>query len=316
MTKSASRMKAPVLASILVLALAGHVQAQVDAPSWTPPDGPELEEGFPELRDSIEHRIARHRGVVGLVLLDSRSGESLSIRGGELFPSASVIKIPILYEVMLREKEDRLSLDDPLTMLSGDRVGGTGILQHLSAPFTLTVRDAAFLMISMSDNTATNLILEKVGARAVSDRMAELGLPESRVFRKVFGQAEESFDPSGSREWGLGVTTPVDQARLLAWIHREEAVSGDASREMLRMLDAQVYRSGLPWHLPGGIRIAHKTGSISEARHDCGIVYGAAREYVLCIMTRENEDTGWAADNEAERLIADLSGIVFKMLNP
>lgn len=307
--------KAPFGALALAAALAAPAPAQ-EAATWSPPALPALREGFSELRPRLEEGIARHRGVVGLALLDARTGELLAIRGDERFPSASVIKLPVLYEVMLRVREGRLPLDDSLTMEADDRVGGTGILRHLSAPFTLTVRDAALLMIALSDNTATNLLLDRLGPRSVGERMAALGLPESRVFRRAFGEAAESFDPEGAERWGLGVTTPMEVAKLLAWVHRAEAVSPGASREMLRMLEAQQLRHGLPRHLPEGTRVAHKTGSIRAARHDCGIVFGPAREYVLCIMTRENRDTSWTAGNEAEALIADLSGTVFEALNP
>lgn len=309
-------VSASLVLSLFVLSSPVAAQARQAGEPWVPPPLPESDRAFEELRPALETRIAEHRGIVGLVLLDSNSGERLSVRGNERFPSASIIKIPVLYEIMLRVEEGRLSLDDPLNMLSGDRAPGSGILQHLSAPFTLTVRDAALLMTALSDNTATNLILEKVEPRGVTDRMAAFGLPDTRIFRKVFRDAAESFDPAGSEEWGFGVTTPLDQARLLAWIHRGEAVSPKASREMLRMLDAQTHSVGIPRLLPGGTRVAHKTGSINASRHDCGIVFGPAREYVLCILTRENEDTGWTADNEAEALQADLSRIVFEALNP
>jgi beta-lactamase class A len=251
-----------------------------------------------------------------LVLLDSGTGEVISIRGDERFPSASMIKIPILYEVMIRVEEGNLSLDDPLSMLEGDKAPGAGILQHLSAPFPLSVRDAGTLMIALSDNTATNLLLEKLGPRSVGERMSALWLQDSRVFRKVFGDPADSFDPPGSERWGLGVTSPMDLAKLLAWVDRGEAVSSGASREMLRMLDAQQHQVGLPRYLPDGVRVAHKTGTISAARHDCGIIYGPAREYVLCIMTRENEDTSGRGNNEAEVLQAELSRAIFDALNP
>jgi beta-lactamase class A len=280
------------------------------------PGEPALREGFRDLRPVLENRIAQHRGVVGVVVLDSHSGELLSIRGDEPFPSASVIKVPVLFEIMYRAQEGAWDLDDPLSMLELDRTPGAGILQHLSTPFPLTVRDAALLMTALSDNTATNLLLEKLGPRSVGERMAALGMPETRVFRKVFGNPADSFDPAGSERWGFGVTTPLDQARLLAWIHRGDAVNPDASREMLRMLRAQFYREGIPRHLPPAVEVAHKTGSISAARHDCGIVFGPEREYVICAMTRENEDTRYTADNEAEALIAELSVRVFRGLNP
>lgn len=305
-----------ILGTILLTLLPVSVDARQDPGEWRPPELPAFREAFPELRERLEARVADHRGVAGVVVLDSRTGELVSIRGEEPFPSASMIKIPVLYEVMLRVEAGDLSLDDPLSMLAGDRAPGAGILRHLSAPLPLPVRDAALLMIAVSDNTATNLLLAKVGARAVTDRMAAIGLPETRIFRRVFGSADESFDPAGSERWGFGVTTPLDLARLLAWIHRGEAVTRDASREMLRMLDAQQHRVGIPRLLPSGTRVAHKTGTISAARHDCGIVFGPAREYILCVMTRENEDTRTHWDNEAEALQADLSRIVFDALNP
>lgn len=305
--KGAAARAALVLATLAVPAVAGAQGI---------PGEPTFREGFEELRAPLEERIAEHRGVVGLVLLEGRTGALLSIRGDEPSPSASVIKIPILFELMYRVEEGDVGLDDPLSMLELDRTAGSGILQHLSTPFSLTVRDAALLMTALSDNTATNLLLEKLGPRTVGERMASLGMPETRVFRKVFGNPADSFDPAGSERWGFGVTTPMDQSRLLAWIHRGDAVGPEASAEMLRMLGAQFYREGLPRELPDGVRVAHKTGSISAARHDCGIVFGPQREYVLCIMTRENEDTSWTGDNEAEGLIAELSGIVYRALNP
>jgi beta-lactamase class A len=300
-----------LLGSVL---LAVGLEAQAPAPGI--PGEPVLREGFAELRTPLEERVARHRGVAGVVVLDSRTGEYLSIRGNEPFPSASVIKVPILVELMYRVEEGAVGLDDPLSMLELDRAPGSGMLRHLSAPFSLSVRDAALLMIALSDNTATNLVLEKLGPRSVGVRMGELGLPGTRVFRKVFGNPADSFDPAGSERWGLGVTTPMDQARLLGWIHRGDAVTPELSAEMLRMLEAQFFRNFIPRHLPSGVRVALKSGFISAARHDCGIVFGPDREYVICVMTRENEDTSSSPENQAEGLIAEVSRLVFRALNP
>jgi beta-lactamase class A len=308
------RRRIPAVILVLAVFPAVGLGAQTEAPGI--PGEPTLRPGFQELRAPLEERMARHRGVAGLVLLDSRTGEYLSIRGEEPFPSASLIKIPVLVELMYRVDEGAVGLDDPLSMLELDRAPGSGILRHLSAPFSLPVRDAALLMIALSDNTATNLILEKLGPRSVAVRMDGLGMPRTRVFRKVFGNPADSFDPAGSERWGLGVTTPMDQARLLGWIHRGEAVSPELSAEMLRMLEAQFYRNFIPREFPPGVRAALKSGFVSAARNDCGIVFGPNREYVICVMTRENEDTRTALDNEAEVLIAELSGMVFRALNP
>jgi beta-lactamase class A len=304
----------PVLGWAAFLPAAQPLGALQDATGGGGGFEPAFREAFPELRRALEVRIAEHRGVVGVVVLDPRTGEGVSIRGDEPFPTASMIKIPILYELFLRVEEGDLGLDDPLSMLAGDRAPGAGILRYFEAPAPISVRNAALLMTALSDNTATNLLIAKVGARAVTDRMAAEGFPQTQLFRRVFATAAESFDPEGSERWGFGVTTPMELARILARIERGEAVTPEASEEMLRMLEAQQHRVGIPRLLPPGTRVAHKTGTISAARHDCGIVYAEARSFVLCVMTQENEDTRTAWDNEAEMLQGELARIVFDAL--
>lgn len=266
------------------------------------------------LRPVLEARIARHRGVVGVALLDPRTGESLSIRGDAPFPSASVIKVPILVEVFQQVEKGKLRLHDPLVLLEADKVPGAGVLQFLHAPLELTVRDAAILMIILSDNTATNLLIDKVGIRAVNARMDTLGLPQTRLHAKVFRGRTTMIDSAAYEKYGLGVTTPDDMARLLAMIYRGEAVSDDASRQMVEILKAQMKDDRIPRYLPEGTVVANKTGELNEVKHDCGIVYARARDYVLCIMTRDNADRRWVLDNEALLLGADLSRLVHEYL--
>ena len=279
------------------------------------PDTAAAQQPLRSLRPAIEQRIARYEGVVGLAVIDLATGDTLSIRGDEPFPTASVIKVPVLVEVFHQVENGRLRLEDPIVMLEVDKRPGSGLLQYLSAPLQITVRDAAFLMIALSDNTATNLLVDKVGIRAVGVRMDSLGLPRTALHSKVFDRAS-SVAPDSSAGWGLGVTTPNEMARLFAMIHRGETVSPEASREMLRMLRAQFYTDAIPRYLPPGTSVAHKTGSINQARHDCGIVSSRepARDYVFCAFTKENRDTSWRVDNEAQVLIAELARIVHEGL--
>ncbi len=269
---------------------------------------------FEALRPALEARIAEHHGTVALALLDPRTGESLSIRGDEPFPSASLIKVPVLVELFHRVEQGEIRLDDPLTLVEIDKQPGSGILQYLDTPHQLTVRDAALLMIILSDNTATNILLDKVGIRSVWERMESLGLPRTKVHSKTFLRST-SVAPDSSARYGLGVTTANEFARLLAMIYRGEAVSPEASAQMVEMLKAQVYAEGLPRYISNGT-VAHKTGSLSAARHDCGIVYSPARDYVLCILTNDNADRSWGVDNAAHVLIADLARIVHDYVAP
>lgn len=264
------------------------------------------------VRGAVEARIAAHRGVVGVAVIDPDTDEVFEVRGAEPFPTASVIKVPILVEVFHQVHLGRLRLDDPLMMLEVDKKPGSGFLQHLSAPHRLTVEDAALLMIALSDNTATNLLIDKVGIRQVGARMDTLGLERTALHSKIFDRTS-SIAMDSSVAYGVGVTTPVEMARLFALLYRGEAVSPEASAQMVEMLKKQFYRHGIPRHL-AGVAVANKTGSVSDSRSDCGIVYGGARDYVICVFTKENEDRGWTADNEAEVLIADVARIVHETL--
>lgn len=281
----------------------------------TPPvagDLPAQELDTTALRGELEERIGRHRGRVHLALTDAATGrELLSIRGDEPVASASLVKVPLLVEVFHQAEHGALALDDPLVLLEADKQPGSGILQYLDAPHRLTVRDAATLMITLSDNTATNLLIDKVGIRSVWERMEALGLPRTKLHSKTFLRAT-SVAMDSSEVYGLGVTTASEFARLLGLIHRGEAVSPEASAAMKEMLARQFYEEGIPRHLPGEVAVAHKTGALSDARHDCGIVDEPSRPYVLCVLTTGNEDQGWRLDVEPHLLIADLSRIVHR----
>ncbi len=309
-----------VSTATLLVALLAPTRAAAQAPPWA------------ALRGQLHARIAQHHGKVGLVLLDLASGDSLSIRGDEPFPTASNIKVPVLIQLFSQVQAGLIHLDDPVVMLDVDRVGGSGVLQFFDAPLRITMKDAATFMISQSDNTATNLIVDKLGIRAVNERMDSLGYHHTRLWAKVGRSRTTSIDPDSSRVWGLGVTTPMEMARMFVTIYRGEAVSRDASEKMIAMLREQAWGSNeIPRYLPAGTVAAHKTGSVNASRNDCGIVYAprpkgkevsdppetGGRDYVLCVFTTGNEDQSWKpVDNAAEVLIGDLSRIVWETLEP
>lgn len=262
------------------------------------------------LRAPLEQRLARHRGTVGLFARDLTSGETLSIRGNEQFPSASVIKVPILVELFQQVARGPIKLSDPIIMLASDQRPGSGVLQFLSTPHTLTVGDAATLMIILSDNSATNLLIDKVGIRNVNARMDSLGLKRTRLHAKVFLGSATTIDTAATRQWGLGVTTPEEMGTLFEKLYRGVAVSPEASRQMLDMLRKNFDYEEIPRLLPPGTSVAHKTGKLDASRSDCGIVYNPGRDYVLCIFTKDNQDRSWRVDTEARLTLAELARIV------
>ncbi|HET8657111.1 MAG TPA: serine hydrolase [Longimicrobiaceae bacterium] len=295
----------------LVAAAAALMCAAGAAPAQQP---------FPKtLRSALEARIARHHGVVGLALLDPVTGEMLSIRGDETFPTASAIKVPILVALFHRiETKKDLKLSDPIYLLASDQMPGSGVLSLLDTPLQLTLGDAAKLMIAVSDNSATNLVVDKLGIRHINARMDTLGLPHTKLWAEVFKGSGTTIAPDSLEKYGLGVTTPDEMAKLLGMIYRGEAVSPEASKQMVAMLEEQ--RAGvqeIPRYMPAETKVAHKTGETNEVRNDIAIVYNPdGRDYVLTIFTKENEDQSWRLDNDAMVMIGELARVVQTALNP
>ena len=255
------------------------------------------------LRRTLDSLADAHRGVVGYAVHNLETGERLALRGNETFPTASLIKVPILVTVFDLVEKGRLSLDDPLNVLKLDQVPGSGVLQYLHPGLTITVRDAAWLMSALSDNTATNLLLDKIAIRRVWEKMDSLGLRNTRVHSKVFLRLT-SVAPDSSAKYGLGVTTPNEMARLFALLANGEAVSPTADSVMVEMLvqntDAQLLQ-----RYAGGVRAAHKTGAVDSVRAECSLWFLPAR-VVGCVLTKGNADTRWVLDSEPQLTMARM----------
>ena len=267
------------------------------------------------LRRQIEAIAAAHAGVAGISMRNLSTGESISIRGHETFPSASLIKVALLVALLEEVHQGRASLDERSTMIARDRVGGSGILKHMASGTSLTLEDLAWLMITLSDNTATNLIIDKVDVRTSWTKMEALGLPHSKIHSKTF-RRETSIAPDSSVLYGLGVTTPDETVQLFALLHEGRAVSPPLDSLAMRMLLANQDGALLTRWLPGGTRVAHKSGSVDRARNDCGVMYTPAAAIALCVMTRENEETSYGVDNPAHLLTARIAREVFRHYNP
>lgn len=285
----------PCLATLLILAM----------PTSEPDEG--------SLRVALEKRAASHEGKVAFALLHLGSGESAVRDGDAVMPTASLIKIAVMAEVYFQVAENILHLDDKLTLTKDDMVPGSGILtEHFSAGATFTLRDAVRLMIAFSDNTATNLILDKVGIKNVNARMAKLGLKETRINAKVFKGKTTSVDPDRTAKYGLGSTTANETIALLKMLHEGKLVSEEAGKSMLEHLKKCDDKDKFPRHLPKGVTLAHKTGSVNEARTDAGILYFAEGPVALVVLTSGNEDKSWTADNAGNQCCADIAAAVVK----
>jgi beta-lactamase class A len=279
------------------------------------PPAEKLASDTAQLRQELEQITAAHAGVAGVSMRNLETGEAISIRGHETFPSASLIKVAVLVTLLDEVEHGRMRLDERSSMIERDRVGGSGILKHMASGTSLTLEDLAWLMITLSDNTATNLILDKIDIRTTWSKLEALGLPHSKIHSKTF-RRETSMALDSSVLYGLGVTTPDETMQLFALLHEGRAVSPPLDSLAIRMLVANQDANLLTRWLPGGTRVAHKSGSVDRARNDCGILYTPAAPIALCVMTRENVETSYAVDNPAHLLAARLARAVFRHYNP
>jgi beta-lactamase class A len=270
----------------------------------------------PDLRRELEAALRGYPGIAGVSVRNLTTGESVSLRGGEPFPTASLVKVPILVTLLDQVSRGRIGLEERLSLLSSDRVGGSGVLQYMDSGLLPTVKDAAWLMIALSDNTATNLVLDEVGVVPVWEKMDSLGLPHTRVYRKAFSPNTTSPLPDSAAKYGLGVTTPDEMVRLFALLQAGRAVSPALDSLALAILRTNQNTEKIVRWLPENVAVAHKTGEVDRSRNDCGIIYSPAAPIAICVMTRENRDTGYRVDNPAHLLAGRVGRIVFHHYNP
>ncbi|HLI48404.1 MAG TPA: serine hydrolase [Chthonomonas sp.] len=242
-------------------------------------------------------------GVLCFAAEDLQTGAIVQYNAEHKCRTASVIKLPILVHVGLSIEEGRLAWDEPLVLTDAEKVPGSGILSQLTAGLRLTLRDVCVLMIVLSDNTATNMIIEHVGGvNPINERMRSIGLEITTCFRKVY--ARDALP----NPYGLGVTTPWEMLRLLEMIARGKLGSEALCEEFLAILSKQHYRDCIPRYLPEEWRYAGKTGSIDEARNDVGIVTDAeGNRFALALFCQELQVVRWTADNPGEVALARLS---------
>jgi len=255
------------------------------------------------LRRKLDSIADAHHGVVGYTVIDLETGARISRRGDETFPTASLIKVAILVTVYDLVAKGQLSLDDPLTVLKIDQVPGSGVTQFLHNGTMLTVHDAVWLMSTISDNTATNLLLDRIIIRRVWAKMDSLGLQHTRVHSKSFLR-NSSVAMDSSVKYGLGVTTPNEMAHLFELMAQGKAVNPSADSAMLDILEHNTTDFMLQRYIEGA-RAAHKDGETDAVRTECTLWYLRNR-VVACVMTKENKDQRWVLDNEPQLTLANM----------
>ena len=260
----------------------------------------------------VQAAIADFKGKVWVFAKNLDTGKTYSLRGEEQVRTASTIKVPIMAETFRQVAEGKIGWSDELILAKEKKQGGSGILGEFSDNSKLDLKTAVNLMIVLSDNTATNLVLEKVTTDSVNDYMAKLGLTDTLSLRKIGGGGDSKawLNDQRNRLFGLGRSSPRDMVRLLKMIEKSEIVSKEASAEMIAILKRQQYKDGIGRGVPDTMQVASKSGALDRLRSDVGIIYTRRGRIAMAITTDDMPHTGYNQENPGLHMIWKLSQIL------
>jgi len=252
-----------------------------------------------KLQDQLREVDQKLDGVMGLALKDLTSGEEFFINGDEIMPQASSIKIAVLANVYLQAQQGKLKLSDEYTVRKEDLVPGSDIMLGLTPGVTrLTLRDLATMMVAVSDNSATNVLIERAGQENVNAMLETLGLHGTRLRRKM-------MDLKAAAEGRENVSTPREMMTLLETIYRGKLLNKEMTEDFIKMLSTHK-ESAMLQGLPDDAQAANKPGELEAVRNDSGIVMVKNRPYILCVMTSYLKD-----EREGSAAIRRIAGLTY-----
>ncbi len=268
------------------------------------------------LAERIEPLIEKHQGTVCVAIKHLGTGETYLVREKEVVPTASLIKFAVLIEYYRQRQNGTLPPDLIVTLQDGDKVPGSGILtDHFQSGSSLPLETLAHLMITYSDNTATNLVVDQVGLGNVVKTMADFGVPETQIHSKVF-RRDTSIAVERSQQYGLGSTTAADMLTLLQKLHEKTLVSEAACEQMMKHLLSCDDKTKLLRFLPKEVKGYHKTGAVNETRTDAGLFQTPSGWIAMVCLTSQNQDKSWGETNAAEILCGRIAQAAYEYFHP
>ena len=243
--------------------------------------------------DEIPGRLAQLPGDIGFYYKNLSNGETLGYRENELFESASVIKLPIYAVLMKLRETGEIDFSEKLLCREEDKFPSCGALQYFTGEVSVDLRTLCGLMISLSDNSATNLLMRRLGIDFLNEQFKTIGLAKSHIERYL-------FDSEASARGLENRIAPAEMGSLLEQIALRRFVSVAASEEMEALLRRQQIKHKIPGYLPRGTGVAHKTGEDAGITNDVGIVF-AREPFVLCFASNRTDVP------QAERTLRELS---------
>ena len=253
-----------------------------------------------QLQQKINSALAQHPCRAAFVIRNLKTGEKLEQNPHMVFPAASTIKVPIMIEIMRQAAAGKISLDKTLTVTSDVKTGGSGILTELRTGLTMTIRELVTLMIILSDNTATNMLIDLIGMDCVNNTMAGLGVKSTLLQRKM-------MDFAAAKTGRENLTTAADLAFLFTGIANNTlGLPAEYNDLMLDILKRQQIRDKIPFYLPEKVVVANKTGNLSKEENAAAILNVPSGPYVISVLT-----DGLRKNYEGLQLVANIGKIIY-----
>jgi beta-lactamase class A len=298
-----SRVFASVFLSLIFIA---NASAQTVATG-----GPAVDDKVKsKLDEQVKNLVTPFKGKVGLFAKNLDTGETYALNADERVRTASTIKIAVMIEAFARVSEGKAKWSDELVLTKEKKVSGSGVLSELSDNLHLSLRDAVNLMMILSDNTATNLVLDVLTTDAVNARMESLGFKQIKINRKVMsgGESVAGKDPE-NKKYGLGFATPREMVMVMEKLERGEIISQAASKEMIDLMKREQARYAIGrslWDLP----MASKYGALDRLRSAVGIIYSKKGKIAMAISCDDMPEIMWSVDNPAYLLMSQVSDVL------
>jgi len=256
-----------------------------------------------KLEASIQDVDVHLDGVMGVAIEDIATGDHSFGRPDEVFAQASSIKIAVLADLYLQAQQGKLKLTDLYTVQSSDLVPDSDIMGGLTPGVTrITLRDLATMMVAVSDNSATNVLIDRVGMENVNAMLDSLGLAHTRLRRKM-------MDLAAAKQGRENVSSPREMMLLLGAIYRGKVLNKESAADFFQVLSTNKV-SWIPRNLPAGLKIANKPGELEAVRNDSGLVFVEGRPYIICVMT-----SFLGNEREGEEAISKISLATWRMFD-
>ena len=263
------------------------------------------------LDEKIQAELKDFSGKVWIYAKNLDTGYDYALRANEQVRTASTIKLPIMTAVFQQIAQGKMNWTDEFVLTKEKKAGGSGILSEFSDGTKIDLRTALHLMIVLSDNTATNLILDKITTDSVNDFLDTLGIKQTRSLRKIGGGGDSKANSDARLKlFGIGVSSPKDMVRLLEMLENGEIVSREASAEMIAVLKRQQYKDGIGRGLRDTIASASKSGALDRLRSDVGIIYTRRGRIAMAITIDDMLEVSYTPDNPGLHKIWKLSQIL------